>query len=124
MIFGQASSDADGAVLWAAVAERLGMPVVSQVASLTVDGDAVTGKRQTEHGYDSIRAPLPAVVAVSDAINEPRYPSLKGIMGAKTKPQETVDLADYRGRGRRASARRARRRRFSARAAAVARQTR
>jgi electron transfer flavoprotein beta subunit len=40
-----------------------------------------------------IRAPLPAVVAVSDAINEPRYPSLKGIMGAKSKPQETVDLA-------------------------------
>ena len=52
------------------------------------------GKRQTEHGYDTISAPLPAVVAVSDAINEPRYPSLKGIMGAKTKPQETVSLAD------------------------------
>ena len=56
--------------------------------------DTVTGKRQTEHGYDVIRAPLPAVVAISDAINEPRYPSLKGIMGAKTKPQETVSLGD------------------------------
>ena len=54
----------------------------------------MTGKRQTEHGYDVIRAPLPAVVAVSDAINEPRYPSLKGIMGAKSKPQETVGLPD------------------------------
>ena len=41
-----------------------------------------------------ISAPLPAVVAVSDAINEPRYPSLKGIMGAKSKPQETLSLAD------------------------------
>ena len=59
-----------------------------------VRGGSVIGKRQTEHGYDTISAPLPAVVAVSDAINEPRYPSLKGIMGAKTKPQETVSLGD------------------------------
>jgi Electron transfer flavoprotein, beta subunit len=51
-------------------------------------------KRQTEFGYDVIEAPLPAVVAVSDAINEPRYPSLKGIMGAKKKPFETLSLAD------------------------------
>lgn len=94
VLFGQASSDGDGAVLWAAVADRLRRPVISQVASLTVDSSSVTGKRQTEHGYDVISAPLPAVVAVSDAINEPRYPSLKGIMGAKTKPQETLSLAD------------------------------
>jgi electron transfer flavoprotein beta subunit len=94
VLFGQASSDGDGAVLWAAVADRLRRPVISQVATLTVEGDKVTGKRQTEHGYDLISAPLPAVVAVSDAINEPRYPSLKGIMSAKTKPQETVSLAD------------------------------
>jgi electron transfer flavoprotein beta subunit len=94
VLFGQASSDGDGAVLWAAVADRLRRPLISQAASLTVDGTSVTGKRQTEHGYDVISAPLPAVVAVSDAINEPRYPSLKGIMGAKTKPQETLSLAD------------------------------
>ena len=94
VLFGQASSDGDGAVLWAAVADRLKRPLISQVAALTVDGSSVTGKRQTEHGYDTITSPLPAVVAVSDAINEPRYPSLKGIMGAKTKPQETVSLSD------------------------------
>ena len=94
VLFGQSSSDGDGAVLWAAVADRLRRPLISQVATLTVEGDSVTGKRQTEHGYDLITAPLPAVVAVSDAINEPRYPSLKGIMGAKTKPQETVSLSD------------------------------
>jgi electron transfer flavoprotein beta subunit len=94
VLFGQAASDSDGAVLWAAVAERLRRPVISQAAELTVDGDKVKGKRQTEHGYDVISAPLPAVVAVSDAINEPRYPSLKGIMGAKTKPQETVSVSD------------------------------
>ncbi len=94
VLFGQATSDGDGAVLGAAVADRLRRPLISQVASLTVDGDSVTGKRQTEHGYDLISAPLPAVIAVSDAINEPRYPSLKGIMGAKSKPQETVTLTD------------------------------
>ena len=94
VLFGQASNDGDGAVLWAAVAEKLRRPVVSQVATLTVEDGKVTGKRQTEHGYDVIAAPLPAVVAVSDAINEPRYPSLKGIMGAKTKPQETVSVGD------------------------------
>jgi electron transfer flavoprotein beta subunit len=94
VLFGQPSSDGDGAVLWAAVSDRLRRPMVSQVAELTADGDAVTGKRQTEFGYDVIAAPLPAVVAVSDAINEPRYPSLKGIMGAKSKPQEVVSLAD------------------------------
>jgi electron transfer flavoprotein beta subunit len=94
VLFGQQSGDGDGAVLWAAVAERLRRPMVSQVAELTVDGAELTGKRQTEFGYDVISAPLPAVIAVSDAINEPRYPSLKGIMGAKSKPQETVSLAD------------------------------
>jgi electron transfer flavoprotein beta subunit len=93
VVFGQASSDGDGAVLWAAVADRLRRPLISQVAELTVEDGSITGKRQTEHGYDLIKAPLPAVVAVSDAINEPRYPSLKGIMGAKSKPQVTRDAS-------------------------------
>ena len=94
VLFGQQSSDSDGAVLWAAVAERLRLPVVSQAAELSVAEGRVTVKRQTEFGYDRIAVPLPAVVAVSDAINEPRYPSLKGIMGAKSKPQETVGLGE------------------------------
>ena len=89
MLFGQYAGDSEGAVLWAAVAERLRRPMISQVAELTVEDGAVRGRRQTEFGYDVIRAPLPAVVAVSDAINEPRYPSLKGIMGAKKKPQDS-----------------------------------
>jgi electron transfer flavoprotein beta subunit len=93
VLFGQQSSDSDGAVLWAAVAERLRRPVISQVAELTLEGGSLTGKRQTEFGYDVIRAPLPAVVAVADSINVPRYPSLKGIMGAKSKPQETLSLS-------------------------------
>ncbi len=94
VLFGQQASDADGAVLWAAVAERLKRPVVSQVAELTLQDGALRLKRQTEFGYDVIEAPLPAVVAVSDAINEPRYPSLKGIMGAKKKPFDTLSLGD------------------------------
>jgi electron transfer flavoprotein beta subunit len=94
VLFGQQASDGDGAVLWAAVAERLHRPVVSQVAELTLQDGSLRLKRQTEFGYDVIEAPLPAVVAVSDAINEPRYPSLKGIMGAKKKPFDTLSLAD------------------------------
>jgi electron transfer flavoprotein beta subunit len=94
VLFGQQASDSDGAVLWAAVADRLRRPVVSQAAEVTHADGTLTVKRQTEFGYDVIEVPLPAVVAVSDAINEPRYPSLKGIMGAKSKPQETLSLSE------------------------------
>jgi electron transfer flavoprotein beta subunit len=94
VLFGQQASDSEGAVLWAAVAERLRRPVISQAAGLKLENGTLTGRRQTEFGYDVLRAPLPAVVAVSDAINEPRYPSLKGIMGAKKKPQDVLTLAD------------------------------
>jgi electron transfer flavoprotein beta subunit len=94
ILFGQQASDSDGAVLWAAVADRLRLPLVSQASELTIAEGKARVKRQTEFGYDVIDAPLPAVVAVSDAINEPRYPSLKGIMGAKKKPQESVSASD------------------------------
>jgi electron transfer flavoprotein beta subunit len=94
ILFGQQASDSDGAVLWAAVAERLRVPLVSQAAELTIGDGKARVKRQTEFGYDVIEAPLPAVVAVSDAINEPRYPSLKGIMGAKKKPQESLTASE------------------------------
>jgi electron transfer flavoprotein beta subunit len=94
ILFGQQAGDSDGAVLWSAVADRLRLPVVSQAAEVTHADGKLRVKRQTEFGYDVIEAPLPAVVAVSDAINEPRYPSLKGIMGAKSKPQETASLSE------------------------------
>ncbi len=97
VLFGQQSADGGGACLWAAVADRLRRPVVSQVSELTLDGASLTGKRQTEYGYDVISAPLPAIVAVADSINTPRYPSLKGIMGAKKKPQETLAAGDVGG---------------------------
>ena len=64
------------------------------VASLSLEGGTLRAKRQTEHGYDVIEAPLPAVVSVSDAINTPRLPSIKAIMGAKKKPTDQVSAAD------------------------------
>ena len=87
VLFGQQSSDiGHGVVLWAAVSDRLRRPMVSQVAELTVDGDAVTGKRQDrQFGYDVIAAPLPAVVAVSDAINEPALPVPQGDHGREVE---------------------------------------
>jgi electron transfer flavoprotein beta subunit len=94
ILFGQQAADSDGAVLWSAVADRLRLPVISQAASLELSDGKVKVKRQTEYGYDVIEAPLPAVVAVSDAINEPRYPSLKGIMGARSKPQRTLSVSE------------------------------
>src|SRR5215211_3438833 len=94
VLFGQQAGDSDGAVLWAAVADRMRLPLISQAASLEASDGKVKVKRQTEYGYDVIEAPVPCVIAVSDAINEPRYPSLKGIMGAKKKPQETLSLSD------------------------------
>jgi electron transfer flavoprotein beta subunit len=94
VLFGQQAGDSDGAVLWAAVADRLRLPMISQAAEVTHADGKLRVKRQTEFGYDVFEAPLPAVVAVSDAINEPRYPSLKGIMGAKSKPQETLSLGE------------------------------
>jgi electron transfer flavoprotein beta subunit len=94
VLFGQQTSDGGGAVLWAAVAEHLRRPFVSQVGELTVHDESVRVVRETEFGDDVIEARLPALVAVSDAINEPRYTSLKGMMGAKKKPLEVLTLAE------------------------------
>src|SRR3954470_17124243 len=94
VLFGQQTSDGGGAVLWAAVAERLAVPFVSQANKLTLGTGAVVVERETEVGNDTIEATLPAVIAVSDAINEPRYTSLKGMMAAKKKPLDTLTASD------------------------------
>jgi electron transfer flavoprotein beta subunit len=94
VLLGQQAGDSESYVMAAAVADHLRRPLVTQVAELTLDGGKLRAKRQTEAGYDVIEAPLPAVLSVSDAINEPRYPSLKAIMGARRKPQETLSAAD------------------------------
>jgi electron transfer flavoprotein beta subunit len=94
VLLGQQAADADCYVMAAAVADHLRRPLVTQVAELRLDGGTVKAKRQAEHGYDLIEAPLPAVISVSDAINTPRLPSIKAIMGAKRKPLETLSAAE------------------------------
>ena len=94
VIMGQQAGDSDCWVLPGAVAELLGRPVLTQASKLEVSTDGVKIERQTEIGYERLSAALPAVVSVSDAINEPRYPSLKAIMGAKRKPFEKLGLSD------------------------------
>jgi electron transfer flavoprotein beta subunit len=94
VILGQQAADADCYVMAAAVADHMHRPLVTQVADLSLDGGKLRAKRQAEHGYDLIEAPLPAVISVSDAINTPRLPSIKAIMGAKRKPLDTVSAGD------------------------------
>ena len=76
------------------VAEVLGLPSVTFAKKITVDGSTVKVERQTEAGYDEVTCPLPALVSVTAGVVEPRYPSFKGIMAAKSKPVETVTAAD------------------------------
>ena len=94
IVFGSESTDARMSVVPAMVAERLGLPQVTFAQKVDVDGPSVRIERQTEYGFDSVEAPMPAVVSVVEKINEPRYPSFKGIMAAKKKPVETLTVAD------------------------------
>jgi electron transfer flavoprotein beta subunit len=94
VLLGQQSDDGECYTIGAVVAEHLKMPSLTQVIRLDVDGDALRLERQAEYGYDTVQVTLPAVISVGDAINEPRYPSLKAIMGAKKKPLDTVSGAD------------------------------
>jgi len=94
VIFGSESTDARMSVVPAMVAERLGLPQVTFAQKVDIDGSTVAIQRQTEYGYDDVEAELPAVVSVVEKINEPRYPSFKGIMAAKKKPVETLTVAD------------------------------
>jgi electron transfer flavoprotein beta subunit len=94
VIAGAESTDARMGVMAAMLAERLGVPQVSLASKVEVDGSQLTIHRQTDYGYDTVAASLPAVISVVEKINEPRYPSFKGIMAAKKKPVETLSLAD------------------------------
>jgi electron transfer flavoprotein beta subunit len=94
VICGAESTDARGQVLPHMLAERLGVAALTGARKVTVDGQTLTIERQTDEGYEVIRAATPAVVSVWDTINEPRYPSFKGIMEAKKKPVSTLSLAD------------------------------
>lgn len=94
ILFGSESTDARMSVIPAMVAERLGLAQVTFAQKMNVDGTTLTAERVTDYGFDTLTATLPAVVSVVEKINEPRYPSFKGIMAAKKKPVETLTAAD------------------------------
>lgn len=94
VLTGMSSTDGVMGVVPAMLAERLGLPQVTYASELTVGDGSVTIRRDGDVASETVEASLPALVSVTDQINEPRYPSFKGIMAAKKKPVETWSLAD------------------------------
>ncbi|WP_067658470.1 electron transfer flavoprotein subunit beta/FixA family protein [Nocardia harenae] len=94
VISGNEATDGRMGAIPAIIAEYLGLPQLTHLRKLTVDGDKVTGERETDEGVFKLEANLPAIVSVNEKINEPRFPSFKGIMAAKKKEVQTFTLAD------------------------------
>jgi electron transfer flavoprotein beta subunit len=94
VICGMASTDGSMSVVPAMLAERLGLPQLTLVSDVSVEGTTVRGRRDGDVATEVVEAPMPLVMSVTDQANEPRYPSFKGIMAAKKKPVETWSLAD------------------------------
>jgi electron transfer flavoprotein beta subunit len=94
VLAGNEASDGRSAAVPAMVAEVLGLPALTHARQVTVEGSAVTVRRETDDGVVTLRAELPAVVSVNEKINEPRYPSFKGIMAAKKKKVTTLSAGD------------------------------
>ncbi|HVL33631.1 MAG TPA: electron transfer flavoprotein subunit beta/FixA family protein [Actinomycetota bacterium] len=94
VIAGVESTDGYTGTVPGTVAELLGVPQATFAKHLEVKDGTLHVQRQTEKGYDDVECPLPAVVTVTAGVNEPRYPTFKGIMQAKSKPVETLKLSD------------------------------
>ena len=94
VLLGQQSDDGECYTIGAVVADHLQMPSLTQVIKIDVTDGKLRCERQAEYGYDTVEVELPAVISVGDAINEPRYPSLKAIMGAKKKPLDGKATGD------------------------------
>jgi electron transfer flavoprotein beta subunit len=94
VLLGQQSDDGECYTIGAVVADHLKMPSLTQVIKMDVTDGKLRLERQAEYGYDTVEVELPAVISVGDAINEPRYPSLKAIMGAKKKQLDTHGSGD------------------------------
>jgi electron transfer flavoprotein beta subunit len=94
VLLGQQSDDGECYTIGAVVADHLKMPSLTQVIQIDVADGKLRCERQAEYGYDTVEVELPAVISVGDAINEPRYPSLKMIMGAKKKPLDSKSTGD------------------------------
>ncbi|MGA2824559.1 MAG: electron transfer flavoprotein subunit beta/FixA family protein [Streptosporangiaceae bacterium] len=94
IVLGAESTDARMGSMAAMLAERLGVPQLSLASKVEINGTAIKVNRQSEDGYWQVEAQLPAVISVVEKINEPRYPSFKGIMAAKKKPMQVMSCAD------------------------------
>ena len=94
VLLGQQSDDGECYTIGAVVADHLKMPSLTQVIKMDVEDGKLRCERQAEYGYDTVAVQMPAVISVGDAINEPRYPSLKAIMGAKKKQLDRKAIAD------------------------------
>ncbi|MFI6944588.1 electron transfer flavoprotein subunit beta/FixA family protein [Streptomyces sp. NPDC050422] len=94
VISGMASTDGTMGVVPALLAERLGVPQVTLLSEVSVEGGVVRGRRDGDSASEQLEASLPAVVSVTDQSGEARYPSFKGIMAAKKKPVQSLDLDD------------------------------
>ena len=94
VIAGNEATDGRAGAIPAMVAELLGLPQLTQARKVEVDGNAIRIERETDEGITTVEATLPAVLSVTEKINEPRYPSFKGIMAAKKKPVTTLTLAE------------------------------
>lgn len=94
IIAGNESTDGRGGMIPAMIAEHLGLPALTFVSELAIDGGRVRGERATETATSVVSAPLPAIVSITEGMPEPRFPSFKGIMGAKKKPVASHSLAD------------------------------
>ncbi len=94
VLAGNEASDGRAAAVPAMVADVLDWPALTHAREITVDGSRVTVRRETNDGVTVLSAELPAVISVGEKINEPRYPSFKGIMAAKKKPVTTLSIAD------------------------------
>jgi electron transfer flavoprotein beta subunit len=91
---GNGASDGRVSAVPAMVADVLDLPALTHAREITVDGTTVTVRRETDRGAVVLTAELPVVISVSEKINEPRYPSFKGIMAAKKKPVTQLSAAD------------------------------
>jgi electron transfer flavoprotein beta subunit len=94
IIAGNESTDGRTGSVPSMLAERLGLPQITSVRTLEIDGTTLRAERVRDGGYSEVTATLPAVVSVTEKINEPRYPGFKGIMAAKKKPMTTLTVDD------------------------------
>ena len=94
VIAGNEATDGTGGAVPAIIAEYLGLPQLTHMRKISVEGGTISGERETDEGVFTVEASLPAVVSVNEKINEPRFPSFKGIMAAKKKEVSTLSLDD------------------------------